>query len=146
MRDLAVSFGGGVRAVRGVSLDIAPGEIVGLVGESGSGKSVLGLSLLGLLPSDPAPELQGSATVAGTDMVAAAEARRRDVRRDHLGAVFQDPMSSLNPTMRIGRQLVEASGPSRDPRDLLELVGLTRIADRLNAYPHELSGGQRQRV
>src|SRR3954454_17213728 len=119
--DLRVTFrrrGALVRAVRGVSLEVGRGEILGLVGESGSGKSVLGLTLLGLLPADPGPELQGHAVVGGVDMISGSEATRRRARKEHLGAVFQDPMSSLNPTMKIGRQLLEASGPSGDPRRL----------------------------
>jgi peptide/nickel transport system ATP-binding protein len=149
VRDLRVTFqrnGAAVRAVRGVSFDVHPGEVVGLVGESGSGKSVLGLSLLGLLPSRPRPELSGSAVVAGVDMVSASPDEQRAVRRDHLGAVFQDPMTSLNPTMTIGRQVAEAVHDGEDPLELLEAVGIPEARRRLKAYPHELSGGLRQRV
>ncbi|MEY2462914.1 MAG: peptide/nickel transport system ATP-binding protein ddpF, partial [Acidimicrobiaceae bacterium] len=147
--DLAVTFmrrGREVRALRGVSLTIARGEIVGLVGESGSGKSVLGLSLLGLLPTDPEPRVAGAATVCGVDMLSAPAAERRDVRRRHLGAVFQDPMTSLNPTMRIGRQITEAAGTEAEAIRLLDAVGVPEPARRLRSYPHELSGGLRQRV
>ena len=100
-----------VQAVRGVTLQVAPGEILGLVGESGSGKSVLGLSLLGLLPTSPAPEVDGLGlwSAAPTWSTASPE-QRRLLRRQHLGAVFQDPMTSLNPTMRVGRQVAEAAG------------------------------------
>ena len=149
VRDLAISFRRNeetVQALRGVSLDIAPGEILGLVGESGSGKSVLGLAMLGLLPERPRPEIQGSVDVCGTDMVWAGPEQRRVVRRLHLGAVFQDPMTSLNPTMRVGRQVAEAAGSLEEAGRLLEAVGIPEARRRLDAYPHELSGGLRQRV
>jgi peptide/nickel transport system ATP-binding protein len=101
--DLRVTFrrnGRDVHALRGVSLSIAPGEILGLVGESGSGKSVLGFSVLGLLPE--AARIDGTVRVTGSDMVRGGAKALRKVRALDLGAVFQDPMSSLNPTMRIG--------------------------------------------
>ncbi len=149
VEDLHVSFTRGgqeVRALRGVSFELRPGEILGLVGESGSGKSVLGLTLLGLLPQRPAPTVTGRAVVCGTDMVAATAEETRLVRRAHLGAVFQDPMTSLNPTMRIGAQVVEAAGSTTEAIRLLDAVGVPDPARRLKAYPHELSGGLRQRV
>ena len=147
--DLHVRFirgGQAVPALRGVSLDVMPGEIVGLVGESGSGKSVLGLTLLGLLPDRPRPTVTGSAIVCGTDMVSASPEESRLVRRAHLGAVFQDPMTSLNPTMRVGRQVAEAAGSAAEALRLLDAVGVPEAKRRLRAYPHELSGGLRQRV
>ena len=147
--DLHVSFVRGnstVHALRGVSFELRRGEILGLVGESGSGKSVLGLTLLGLLPSRPAPTVGGYAGVCGTDMVTAGPEEARLVRREHLGAVFQDPMTSLNPTMRIGRQVTEAAGTTTEAIRLLDAVGVPDPARRLRAYPHELSGGLRQRV
>jgi peptide/nickel transport system ATP-binding protein len=149
IEDLRVSFtrgGSEVRAVRGVSLDIGPGEIVGLVGESGSGKSVMALSLLGLLPDRPAPQVSGQAIVCGVDMVTASAESRRKVRKLHLGAIFQDPMTSLNPTMRVGRQVAEASGDFGTAVELLRSVGIPDPVARASAYPHELSGGLRQRV
>ena len=150
IEDLRVSFVRGdreVNAVRGVSLGIERGEILGLVGESGSGKSVLGLSLLGLLPTSPSPRVSGRACVAGTDMVAADAETRRLVRRRHMGAVFQDPMTSLNPTMRVGRQVAEAAAAAgQDVASLLDSVGIPDARRRMEAYPHELSGGLRQRV
>ena len=149
VEDLHVSFSRGgtqVNALRGVSLELRPGEILGLVGESGSGKSVLGLTLLGLLPERPAPTVTGRALVCGTDMVTAGGEGTRLVRKQHLGAVFQDPMTSLNPTMRIGAQVVESSGSTTEAIRLLDAVGVPDPARRLKSYPHELSGGLRQRV
>ncbi len=105
----------------------------------------MGLTALGLLPSQPAPLVGGSVRILGTDMLSASEAQKRQVRRRSLGAIFQDPMSSLNPSMRIGRQILEAA-PGQDAAALLERVGLDRPRERAHAYPHELSGGQRQRV
>ncbi|MGO9027234.1 MAG: dipeptide ABC transporter ATP-binding protein [Acidimicrobiales bacterium] len=149
VQDLHVGFernGERISALRGVSLELKPGEILGLVGESGSGKSVLGLALLGLLPTRPNPTLSGSAVVCGTDMVTADAEQGRLVRKQHLGAVFQDPMTSLNPTMRVGRQVVEAAGSVDEAVRLLDAVGVPEPRRRLRAYPHELSGGLRQRV
>ncbi|MCW2929187.1 MAG: gsiA 2 [Actinomycetia bacterium] len=146
---LTITFrrgGRSVAALRGVDLKVGRGEIVGLVGESGSGKSVLGLSLLGLLPRDGGARVTGGIEVAGLDMVSATEAQRRALRRRSLGAVFQDPVTSLNPTMRIGRQLIEAAGSQAEALRLLDSVGVPEPRRRLNALPHELSGGLRQRV
>jgi peptide/nickel transport system ATP-binding protein len=135
-----------IEAVRGVDLEIRAGEVLGLVGESGSGKSVLGLSLLGLLPDASQARTSGAVRVAGTDMLAASPQMRRQVRRDSLGAVFQDPMTSLNPTMRIGRQVAEAAGSGAEALRLLRAVGIPEPERRLDSFPHELSGGLRQRV
>ncbi|MGB2922711.1 MAG: ABC transporter ATP-binding protein [Mycobacterium sp.] len=149
VQDLRVTFqrrGVPLNALRGVSLDVPPGEVMALVGESGSGKSVMGLALLGLLGGESAPEISGSAEVCGIDMVAADDHERRRVRRSHLGAVFQDPMTSLDPTMRVGRQVIEAAGDEDEARRLLDLVGVPDPVRRMKAFPHELSGGLRQRV
>ena len=132
--------------LRQVSLSIAPGEILGLVGESGSGKSVLALALLGLLPQSAKPEVSGSALVTGVDMLRAEPAELRRVRREALGAVFQDPMTSLNPTMRVGKQIGEATGGDVESIRLLTTVGVRDAGLRLRVFPHELSGGLRQRV
>lgn len=132
--------------LHGVSLSIAPGEIVGLVGESGSGKSMLALALLGLLPHSSTPETSGSVTVTGVDMQRSPDKELRRVRRESLGAIFQDPMTSLNPTMRIGRQIRESTGDDAESVRLLEAVGVRDATLRLRVHPHQLSGGLRQRV
>ena len=145
--DLNVTFqrsGRNVYALRGVSLAIESGEILGLVGESGSGKSVLGFSMLGLLPAHAT--IDGSVLVAGSDMVNGDAKALRRVRRLDLGAIFQDPMTSLNPTMRIGKQVAEAAGSDAEALRLLTAVGIPEPKRRMRAFPHELSGGLRQRV
>jgi peptide/nickel transport system ATP-binding protein len=149
--DLHVTFpaqSGDVYALRGASLTIQPGEIVGMVGESGSGKSVLGLAALGLLPRDPPPVLSGGVRLDGENMLAASDEQRRARRGSYITAVFQDPMGSLNPSMRIGAQVAEAAGDAnRD--ELVELLAQTGIPEpelKMRCYPHELSGGLRQRV
>src|ERR1700676_2581437 len=147
IEDLHVTFrrnGKDVQALRGVSLDVTPGEILGLVGESGSGKSVLGFSLLGLLSAQA--QLHGTVRVTGSDMVHGDAKTLRKVRRLDLGAIFQDPMTSLNPTMRIGKQVAEAAGGTEEALKLLTAVGIPEPKRRFRAFPHELSGGLRQRV
>ncbi|WP_405484790.1 dipeptide ABC transporter ATP-binding protein [Nocardia sp. NBC_00511] len=147
IRDLRVTFrraGRDLHALRGVSLAVRRGEILGLVGESGSGKSVLGFSLLGLLPASA--RVDGTVTVGETDMARGADRDRARVRRLDLGAVFQDPMTSLNPTMRIGRQVIEAAGSAAEAERLLAAVGIPEPKQRMRSYPHQLSGGLRQRV
>jgi peptide/nickel transport system ATP-binding protein len=137
---------GDVHALRGVSLDIARGEIVAVVGESGSGKTMLALSLLGLLPGSPKPRVDGSVTVAGVDMLGGTTREERETRRRRLGAVFQDPLTSLNPTMRIGDQLRERRISSQEAVANLRAAGIPDPERRFRQFPHELSGGLRQRA
>ena len=147
--DLHVTFAtprGDVRAVRGISLEIRAGEIVALVGESGSGKTVLGLSMLGLLPPAKTTRTAGTVDVLGVDMIGGHRRETRRVRRTDLGAVFQDPLSSLNPSMRIGRQMGERGASPRRVREHLGDAGVPEPERRVRQYPHELSGGLRQRV
>jgi peptide/nickel transport system ATP-binding protein len=132
--------------LRGVDLTLSKGEIVGLVGESGSGKSVLALTLMGLLPARAAARVSGSAAIAGVDMLRGRASQQRAVRRHGLGVIFQDPMTSLNPTMRIGRQITEVTGDEPEAVRLLGDVGVGDPELRMRVFPHELSGGLRQRV
>src|SRR3984893_16854772 len=142
-----------VHAVDGISLHIAPGETLGLVGESGSGKSMTGMSIMKLLP--PGGHIvEGSIKLNGRDVVPLSEKEMRVVRGEVVAVIFQDPMTSLNPTMTIGNQISEALSIHRDVNaaearartiEVLGLVGMPRPAERINDYPHMLSGGLRQR-
>ena len=152
IRDLSVSFAG-LPALRGVSLDVYPGEAVGLVGESGCGKSVTWLAALGLLPA-PA-RIAGSVRLDQLELLGAAPAVLDRVRGGRIAMIFQDPASALNPVHRIGRQVEEAlrlhrglTGPATraEAKRLFDLVGIPDAARRLDAWPHEMSGGQNQRV
>jgi peptide/nickel transport system ATP-binding protein len=157
VRDLAVSFEGedGVtRAVDGVSLDVAPGEILALVGESGCGKSVTALSLMGLLGA-PNAVTTGSARYGDSELIGASDDDLRRLRGEELAMVFQDPLSSLNPVLRVGDQIAEQILAHRDVSradararavELLDRVGIPQPEQRVDGYPHELSGGMRQRV
>ncbi|MGA8112587.1 MAG: ABC transporter ATP-binding protein [Actinocatenispora sp.] len=149
-----VSVGGrDLPVVRGVSLDVRPGEIVGLVGESGSGKSFTALSVLGLLP-DGARITGGRVLVDGEDQVTLPERARRSRRGGTVAMIYQDPMTALNPLMTVGAQIVEGlwahgvRGAEAKRRTLaaIEEVGLPRPDRVARTYPHRLSGGQRQRV
>ena len=144
-----------VRAVNGVSYTVAPGETVGIVGESGSGKSVSQYSLLGLLPVPPARVEAGAALFEGVDLLKASPAELRRIRGGRIAMIFQDPMTALNPYMRIGKQLQEPlrlhADPSRgEARDraihALGEVGIQDAAGALDRYPHAFSGGMRQRI
>ena len=143
-----------VKAVDGVDLDVHPGQCVGVVGESGSGKSTLGRAMTRLLPNVEIAELSGSVRFCGEDILAMAPETIRALRRHRgLSMVFQDPLSYLNPTLRIERQLGEALRHLADRQaireksvELLHQVGLDDAARVLRLYPHQLSGGMRQRV
>jgi peptide/nickel transport system ATP-binding protein len=144
VRGLDIRFSNGVHALRRVDLELRKGEILGLVGESGSGKTLLGLSVLGLVPGEA--DLTGEAWLADTEMVTASPEARRVARRQSAGAVFQDPMTSLNPTMKVGRQVAEAAGSVEAAEELFGQVGIPDPQRRVEQYPHELSGGLRQRA
>jgi oligopeptide transport system ATP-binding protein len=144
-----------VHAVNGVSFDVQEGEIVAIVGESGSGKSITAMSLLRLIPSPPGQIIDGRVLFQGEDLMALDDEGIRRRRGRDIAMIFQEPMSSLNPSLRIGQQLAEplrvhGSVAKEKVRErCLELLRQVRLADpekRLDAYPHELSGGMRQRV
>ena len=149
------SQGRTVHAVEDVSFALAKGETLGIVGESGSGKSVTALSLMRLVPTPPGRIVAGSIRFEGRDLLAASEAELRATRGRDIAMVFQDPMTSLNPVLTIGRQLTEvvethlgldARAARTRAIDLLELVGIPSAARRIDDYPHRFSGGMRQRV
>jgi oligopeptide/dipeptide ABC transporter ATP-binding protein len=158
VRDLHTEFRTGagiVRAVDGVSYTVEQGETVAIVGESGSGKSVGALSILRLIPDPPGRITQGQVLFLGRDLMSLPDAQMREVRGGDIGMVFQEPMTSLNPVLSIGRQITETveqhrgadrAAAHRRAIELLGLVGLADPARRLKQYPHELSGGMRQRV
>ena len=149
VRDLEVSLvRDGVRSdvLRGIDLSVRSGEILGMVGESGSGKSVLALAMMGLLPTSAQPRVGGTVRIGDTDMVNGRPDELRAVRRNELGVIFQDPMTSLNPTMRVGAQIDESTHDSAESLRLMTAVGIADAPLRFTVYPHELSGGLRQRI
>ena len=146
---------GVVKAVNGISYTLEEGGILGIVGESGSGKSVSVLSLLKLLPQPPALIKDGAATFDGRDLLAMTDKEIRAVRGNEIAIIFQDPMTSLNPIMKIGKQIGEAlelhmgmneSDARQRTIELLNHVGIPMAEQRIDQYPHQLSGGMRQRV
>jgi peptide/nickel transport system ATP-binding protein len=156
VKDLTVTFQtetGSVSAVDHVDLSLAPGEIVGIVGESGCGKSVTSMSLAGLLPRSA--RIEGSVRLHGQELVGAKPSALRAARGRDIAYIFQEPMSSLNPVLTVGRQVAEVlqvherlSRKEVQERtvELLELVGIPSPRERVKHYPHQLSGGMRQRV
>jgi len=152
VENLVVTVRHGPEIVRGVSFAIEPGEILGLVGESGSGKSMTSLALMGLLP----PTLSvtgGSVTLDGADITHLQPHERVRQKNGKVAMIFQEPMTSLNPVLRIGEQIAEAirvhdpgTPPEPRARELLDMVRIPDAAHQLDAYPHQLSGGMRQRV
>ncbi len=145
---------GVVRAVDGVSFSVGAGEVLGLVGESGSGKSITGFSILGLI-DQPGRIAEGQILFQGRDLVPLAESERRKLRGSKIAMIFQDPMMTLNPVLRIDTQMTEAVMAHRDvskaraleiARAALVKVGIPSPDERLTAYPHQFSGGMRQRV
>jgi oligopeptide/dipeptide ABC transporter ATP-binding protein len=158
VQDLSVSFsiqGRKLHAVRGVSFDLQEGEAIGIVGESGCGKSVTVQSLTRLIPSPPSRIESGRVFLGDTDLLQLPPERLRTVRGREIGMIFQDPMTALNPTMRIGEQIFEAllyhrlaskSAAAERALELLHLVGIPEPAMRFAQFPHQLSGGMRQRA
>ena len=146
---------GVVKAVDGISFDLAPGKILGIVGESGSGKSVTVHSLMGLVPQPPGRIEDGSALFDGSDLIRCAPRELRAIRGKRIAMIFQDPMTSLNPYLRISEQLIEPllihglaerEEALKKAITMLEKVGIRDAAERIHSYPHEFSGGMRQRV
>ncbi|WP_223423826.1 ABC transporter ATP-binding protein [Tateyamaria pelophila] len=146
--------GGVVKAVDGVDFSVARGEIMGLVGESGSGKSITGFSILGLI-DPPGRIVEGAIRFNGEDIAQASQQRLAGLRGNRISMIFQDPMMTLNPVLRIDTQMIEAILAHEKvdrrtawerSRDALGLVGIPSPEERLRAYPHQLSGGMRQRV
>jgi len=158
VRNLHTEFrtgAGVVRAVDGVSYTVDPGETVAIVGESGSGKSVGAMSILRLIPDPPGRITEGQVLFGGRDLLGLSAEEMREVRGGEIGMVFQEPMTSLNPVLTIGRQITETLEQHRGAdrataeRRAVELLGLVGISDaerRLKQYPHQLSGGMRQRI
>jgi peptide/nickel transport system ATP-binding protein len=157
VKDLRTHFftkRGIVKAVDGVSLEVASGEVLGLVGESGCGKTITGFSIIGLV-DPPGRVVSGAVRFKGEDLVGASAERMRALRGDRIAMIFQDPMMTLNPVLRVDTQMVEAVQAHRAvgrgaalelAREALVQVGMPAPERRLKAYPHELSGGMRQRI
>jgi len=146
---------GTVHAVNGVSFQLKEGETLGIVGESGCGKSVTVMSMLRLIPSPPGDVVAGQAVYQGKDLLKMSNDEIRHIRGSQISMVFQDPMTSFNPVLTIGRQVAEPleihNGANRQQSyeraaEMLEMVGIPKAKERLNDYPHQFSGGMRQRV
>ncbi|MET7463788.1 ABC transporter ATP-binding protein [Nonomuraea sp. NPDC005501] len=153
VRDLTVTFPGEIQAVRGVSYDVARGEVLGIVGESGSGKSVTSLAVMGLLPQNAV--VSGSVKLHGQELLGMGEGELTRVRGKAISMIFQDPLSAFTPVYTIGDQIAEAvrvhqklgkDKAAKRAVELLDLVGIPHPAVRAKAFPHEFSGGMRQRA
>lgn len=157
-KNLSISFKtdeGIVRAVNDVSFEVRKGEVLGIVGESGCGKSVTSMSLMRLLPVPPTIYESGSINLNGVDILSLSEEEMREKRGSEVAIIFQEPMTSLNPVMKIGQQISEVmlihqkiskSEAKKRAIELINLVGIPRAESIFNSYPHELSGGMRQRI
>lgn len=158
VKNLYVSFdtyAGEVQAVRGVSFDVCKGEVVAVVGESGCGKSVTSQTIMRIVPSPPGRIKSGEIIFDGTDITKLSDKQMEKYRGSQMGMIFQDPMTSLNPTMKVGIQIAEGlirhqklkrKEAFKKAVDMLKLVGIPNPEKRATQYPHELSGGMRQRV
>lgn len=158
VKDLSVSFdtyAGEIQAVRGISFDLYEGETIAIVGESGCGKSVTAKSIMRLNPEPPARFKTGEILFNGEDIIKKSEKEMRNIRGSKIGMIFQDPMTSLNPTMTIGKQIIEGLKRHRHLSnaeakkiaiDMLRLVQIPNPEQRFNEYPHQFSGGMRQRA
>lgn len=158
VKDLHVSFttyGGEVKAVRGVSFDLHKGETLAIVGESGCGKSVTSQSIMRLIPEPPGRITQGSVLFKGKDLTKVSEPAMRKIRGADISMIFQDPMTALNPTLTVGDQIMEgiiqhkkvSKGEAKKQAvEMLNLVGIPSPTVRLKQYPHQFSGGMRQRI
>ncbi|SFE28807.1 ABC transporter ATP-binding protein [Trichococcus pasteurii] len=157
VKDLQITFdtyAGKVKAIRGVSFDLKPGETLAIVGESGSGKSVTSRSIMRLLANNANIE-HGEILFKGEDLVHKTEKEMQKIRGSEIAMIFQDPMTSLNPTQKIGKQIAEPiikhqniskEEAYKKAEELLQLVGIPNPAKRMKQYPHQFSGGQRQRI
>lgn len=158
VRDLCVEFGtrdGVARVLDQVSLELKPGETLGIVGESGCGKSMTALSIMRLIPSPPGKITGGEVRLAGENLLGLEEARMRDIRGKDISMIFQEPMTSLNPVFTVGEQIAESLRLHEGLSDkeamaraveMLKAVGIPEPEARAREYPHQLSGGMRQRV
>ncbi|WP_246022447.1 ABC transporter ATP-binding protein [Pararhodobacter zhoushanensis] len=158
LSDLRVEFDtrhGRVTALSGISLDVMPGETLGIVGESGCGKSITALAMMGLIPNPPGHVTGGVIEFDGEDITRASNRRLRQLRGRDIAMIFQEPMTSLNPVFTVGDQIAEAillhqdmsrAEADRQVIELLETVGIPEPEARAKSYPHQLSGGMRQRV
>ena len=158
VRDLKTYFftkNGVVKAVDGITYDLAEGEMIGIVGESGSGKSVSALSLLRLVGQPQGRIVSGEIIFEGKDLLKLSEEEMRNIRGNKIAMVFQEPMTSLNPVLTVGRQISESiqlhlgmnkKAAMKRSAELLEMVGISEAEAKLGDYPHQFSGGMRQRV